>query len=112
MATSVYDTLYNWARSTSTSFSELRFLASVRDEAQQAGDGLVYRLRKWPELPASHRTADVFRTLSVMSSRPVNRHWMLRNSRLRARQVDALLRGLLAQGAVEALDVSGYPPAN
>jgi hypothetical protein len=100
MANSVYDTLYDWARGTGISPGE------------PPVDGLVYRLRRWPLLPPAHRTADVFRTLSVMSSRPVNRHWMLRHCKLHAQQLDALLQRLVAQGAIEAVDVSGYPDAN
>jgi hypothetical protein len=112
MANSVYDTLYNWARKTGNSLSGVGFVASVREPAEEGGDGLVYRLREWPVLQPSHRTAGVFRALSVMSNRPVNRHWMLRHSKLRAPQLDALLRRLVAQGAVEALDVSRYPRAS
>lgn len=106
---SVYDTLYLWARKTTTSFSELRFVASQRDEVRHDGDGLIYRLKYWPELPRDSRTADVFRALSVMSHRPVNRHWILTNSKLRPQQVDSLLERLVAQDAVEVIDGSKFP---
>lgn len=104
---SVYDTLYSWARRTSTSFAELRFAASERP-AENEGSGLIYRLKHWPELPATSRTADVFRALSVMSSRPVNRHWILTHSKLQAKQVDRLLQRLVEEGAVEVIDPSKY----
>ena len=107
---SVYDTLYSWARKTSTSFAELRFVASERGPAENEGDGLVYRLRHWPELPAASKTAEVFRALSVMSHRPVNRHWLLSHSKLPARQVDRLLQRLVDEGAVEVIDTSKYGP--
>jgi hypothetical protein len=107
---SVYDTLYSWARRTSTSFAELRFVASEREQLEQDGDGLIYRLRHWPELPASSRTAHVYRTLSMMSTRPVNRHWLLSHSKLPAQQVDRLLQRLVADGAVEVIDTSNFGP--
>jgi hypothetical protein len=100
---SVYDMLHDWARRTSTSFSELCFVVSVRDVPQPAG-GLIYRLKHWPDLPCHHRTAEVYRTLSVMSHRPVNRRWILSNSRLHKDQLDSLLQRLLREGAVEAID--------
>ncbi len=104
---SVYDTLYSWARRTSTSFAELRFVASERP-AENEGNGLIYRLKCWPELPAASRTADVFRTLSMMSNRPINRHWILTHSKLPAQQVDRLLQRLVDEGAVEVIDPSKY----
>jgi hypothetical protein len=105
---SVYGTLYNWARKTSTSFGELRFLASQRDDMENLGDELIYKLKYWPELSSHDRTADVFRTLSVMSTRPINRKWILTHSKLRARQVDQLLQRLVEEGAVEVIDRSKF----
>lgn len=104
---SVYDTLYSWARKTSTSFAELRFVASERP-AEHESNGLIYRLKHWPDLPAASRTADVFRALSVMSNRPVNRNWILTHSKLRTQQVDRLLQRLVEEGAVEVIDPSRY----
>lgn len=109
---SIYDTLSNWARKTTTSCADLRFMPSQRDEMTYEGENLIYRLKHWPELPSRDKTADVYRALSVMSSRPVNRHWILANSKLRAKQVDSLLRRLVSEEAVEAIDVSKFPPAN
>jgi hypothetical protein len=103
---SVYDTLYNWARRTSTSFSELRFVSSEREELPATG--LIYRLKHWPDLPRHHRTADVFRALSVMSNRPVNRHWILAHSRMHGDQLDSLLHRLVREGAVEAIDAAEF----
>src|SRR5688500_13105929 len=102
-----YDTLYSRARRTSTSFAELRFVASERP-AENEGDGLIYRLKHWPELPAPCRTADVFRALSMMSNRPINKHWILTHSKLPAQQVDRLLKRLVDEGAVEVIDPSKY----
>jgi hypothetical protein len=109
---SVYDTLYEWARKTTTSFADLRFMPSQRDDVDSGmGDGLIYKLKHWPELPRTSRTADVFRALSVMSHRPVNRHWILANSKLRAQEVDRLLERLVAEDAVEVIDGSKFPAA-
>lgn len=107
---SVYDTLYNWARRTTTSFAELRFMPSQRDGMDIEDDGLIYRLKQWPDLPPSSRTADVYRALSVMSHRPVNRHWILAHSKLQAPQVDQLLQRLVAENAVEVIDRTRYGP--
>lgn len=107
---SAYDTLYRWARRTTTSFADLCFAASQPDEpsAIDPSDKLVYRLKHWPNLAPAQRTAEIYRALSLMSNRPVNRSWFLRHSRMKARQLDHLLDGLVAQGAVEVLDVSSY----
>ncbi len=106
---SVYDTLYRWARKT-TSFAEPRFVPSERDAMDSETDPLIYRLKRWPDLPCHTRTAGVLRTLSMMSTHPVNRHWILANSKLRACDVDQLLERLVEQDAVEVIDGSKYPP--
>jgi len=105
---SVYDALYSWARKTTTSIGELRFVPSQRDDMENEADDLIYRLKHWPELPAQSRTADVFRALSVMSTRPINRRWILSHSKLRAEQLDQLLMRLIAEGAVEVIDGSKF----
>jgi hypothetical protein len=107
----VYDTLYNWARKTTTSIGELRFVPSQGDDIEIEGDGMIYRLKHWPELPIQNRTADVFRALSVMSTRPINRRWILAHSKLQAEQLDQLLMRLIAEGAVEVIDGSKYAAA-
>jgi hypothetical protein len=106
---SVYDMLHSWARKT-TSFAELRFVASQRDVMDNDSDALIYRLKHWPELPSLDRKADVFRALSVMSNRPINRRWILANSKLKAEQVDDLLHRLVAEGAVEVIDGAKFAP--
>lgn len=105
---SAYDTLWKWARRTTTSFGELRFGPSQPQDSLPPGDTLVYRLKHWPELPIRHRTANVYRALSLMSNRPVNRGWFLRHSRIKPKELDGLLDRLVAQGAVEVIDVSSY----
>jgi hypothetical protein len=106
-----YETVYQWARKTTTSFAELRFVSSERNDMEDDLNGLIYRLKHWPELPANSRTADVFRALSMMSNRPVNRHWILANSKMRADEVDRLLQRLIDEDAVEVIDGSKFPPA-
>ncbi len=77
-----------------------------------AGDDLVYRLRQWPDLPAKSKTADIYRTLSVMSTRPVNRHWITEFSGLAKAEVDSLLRRLTETNSVEVIDISKFPAAD
>lgn len=101
---SVYDTLCLWARKTTTSFAELRLLMERSEPAQEPADGLIYRLRVWPDLPPSSKTAGIFRALSVMSNRPVNRRWFVEHSRLPAAQADRLLQRLVDEGSVEVID--------
>lgn len=72
---------------------------------------LIYRLRTWPDLPQHARRLPVLRMLSVMSSRPVSRHWMLMQSRLRPAEVDSLLGDLEAAGALEVIDPAGFARA-
>ena len=108
---STYDTLYRWARSATSSIRDSRFLPSAIEDAQDDGESLVYRLREWPDLAPAHRTAPVYQALSLMSTRPVNRSWFVKHSRMKAQQIDRLLGTLLAQGAVEVVDVSAFRPA-
>jgi hypothetical protein len=105
---SAYDTLFRWARKTTTSFADLCFTVSLHEDAHAAGEGLVYRLKHWPDLLPAQRTADVYRALSLMSNRPVNRAWFLKHSRMKAAQLDRLLERLVAQGAVEVVDVASF----
>jgi len=107
MRNTVYDRLYQWARRTS-GFGDLGFAASVRGEAIISGDTLVYRLKHWPELPTPLRKASVFRALSVMSQRPVNRGWIVRHSKMRPAEIEDLLHHLATQGALQVIDVAQY----
>jgi hypothetical protein len=106
----VYGAIYSWAKRTTTSFAELRFLVSEREEVDDVSEGLIYRLKYWPELPAHRRTANVFRALSVMSHRPVNRHWLVAHSKLNSADIDRLLQYLIDEDAVEVIDGSKYRP--
>jgi hypothetical protein len=104
----VYDSFFTWAKKTTSSFAELRFVSSTRKEVHADEDRLIYRLKHWPELPDVRRTADVFRALSVMSHRPVNRRWFVTHSKLPPREVDQLLAHLIRQDAVEVIDGAKY----
>ena len=108
---SAYDTLYRWARTATSSIRDSRFLPSAIEDAHEDGEALVYRLRQWPDLAPAHRTAPVYRALSLMSTRPVNRNWFVKHSRMKAQQIDRLLGTLLAQGAVEVVDASAFRAA-
>jgi hypothetical protein len=107
MRNSFFDSLRELARRTSTTAGELSAVVPLREEPSQQR-GLVYRLRQWPDLPDRMRTADVLRALSVMSNRPVNREWLLRRVKLKARAVDELLAMLVTHGDVEVVDTSKF----
>jgi hypothetical protein len=72
------------------------------------GADLIYRLKAWPELGASERTAEIYRILSVMSSQPVNRLWLAARCTMPAQDLDKLLHQLVAQGALEVIDPARF----
>ena len=37
----------------------------------------IFRMKSWPDLPEAGRTAEIYRMLSVMSSQPVSRRWLV-----------------------------------
>src|SRR6185295_17556794 len=73
------------------------------------GADLIYRLKAWPEVTEPGRTAEIYRMLSVMSSRPVNRQWILTYTRMDPRRLEALLRQWVAEGAIEVIDPARFP---
>jgi hypothetical protein len=83
-----------------------RFLGAA--PPAQENRNLIYRLRAWPDLAEAGRTAGVYQLLSVMSNRPVTRQWIAMRSRMEPRQVDALLRQLVAAGAVDVIDPARF----
>lgn len=103
---SVIDSLRNWM----SSFSELRSAPHNPFETPTGEDALVYRLKHWPVLHETHKTAGVYRVLSVMSSRPVNRSFMLAQSRLPPHELESLLHNLKQERAIQVTDISEYPP--
>jgi hypothetical protein len=107
MRNTFLDSLRDLARRASTTMGDLPLLGQMREEPSPQ-PGLVYRLRQWPDLPERMRTADVLRALSVMSNRPVNREWLLRRVKLKARAVDELLAMLVTHGDVEVVDTSKF----
>ena len=96
---SVIDSLQTWARS-------LR--AAAAEPQPDLQEPVAFRLCAWPELPDALRTARVLRLLSTMSVRPVNRRWMMWQSKLGPREIEALLAHLEQQGALQQLVL---PPA-
>ncbi|RYG13332.1 MAG: hypothetical protein EON92_05805 [Burkholderiales bacterium] len=101
-----FATLHGWAQKFTSSLMDLRPAAQA--ERKSAPAGLTYLLRQWPSLPQSSKTADILRTLSVMSHRRVSRNWILRTSRLTPREVDGLLARLVEQDAVEVIDIAVF----
>jgi hypothetical protein len=73
----------------------------------RSGD-LIFRLKSWPQLPESGRTAEIYRMLSVMSSQPVNRRWLLERCRMAPQQLDAFLVQLVREGALEVIDPAHF----
>ena len=76
--------------------------------AHVGGADLIFRLKAWPRLPESGRTAEIYRMLSVMSSQPVNRRWLVERSRMAPQQLDALLVHLVREGALEVIDPARF----
>jgi len=69
---------------------------------------LIFRMKSWPRLPEDGRTAEIYRVLSVMSSQPVNRQWLIARCRMAPQQLDQLLMKLVADGALEAIDPARF----
>ena len=112
---SMFQTITEWAKRTSSSFGgsrpqllESAFHETVIDEPDVPGD-LIYRLKHWPELPGNLRTAEMLRLVSLMSSRPLRRSWILDRTRMDERRLDLLLKRLTAQKALDVLDPSRLP---
>ena len=100
--------LFSWIRKTRSLFAALCSLPFQSRDEKPAGEGLIYRLKYWPNLPQASRTAEVLRVLSVMSHRPVNRRWILAHTRLATDRIDTLLKDLVGRGAVEVIDPSRF----
>ena len=91
-----------------------RMLVPRRAGAGRAGLGshLIFRLKAWPSLPEAGRTAEIYRMLSVRSCQPVNRQWLLGRCTMPPGELDALLLKLMADGALEVIDPSGFSPSH
>ena len=105
----------DWARRTGSSFvgsrpelEESAFPRTMAPAPDIPGD-LIYRLRRWPELPSTMRTAEVLRLLSLMSSRPLRRSWILQRTRLVEKDLERLTRRLARDGSLDILDPSLLP---
>lgn len=106
----LYASLHQWIRKTTSSFAEL--CVTPQDtvlDASMDSHGLIYKLREWPALPDTWRTAPIFRALSVMSQRPVNRHWLIAGPGLAPAQADALILFLVSANAVDVTDTAAFP---
>jgi hypothetical protein len=80
-------------------------------EGRIAGGDLIFRLKAWPQLPESGRTAEIYRMLSVMSNQPVNRKWLLARFGMAPQRLDRLLTQLVADGALEVIDPARFARA-
>lgn len=96
--------------------SSLSFLSRLRPGTARArsrespADLLIYRLKRWPKLRSASMSTDICRALSIMSTRPVNRRWIMKNCGLELHEVDRLLQALVDQDAVEVTDSAKYRP--
>lgn len=105
----MYRRLQRWIRKTASSFAPLLVLPEAPDDdTALAGDSRVYRLRTWPELPSRLRTARIYRVMSVMTHRPVNRRWLVLRQGIAPDQADELLAYLLTENAVEVVDTADF----
>lgn len=106
----VADRLSLWLRKTSALLAPERRRRLATNAPIDSADCLIYRLKHWPRLRSVSKTAGIYRALSMMSTRPVNRRWILSNSGMAASDVDGLLRRLIAEGAVEVIDSTQFGP--
>jgi hypothetical protein len=79
----------------------------ARAPRSRASD-LIFRLKAWPQLSDTARTAEIYRILSVMSSQPVSRQWLHARCTMPVQELDKLLRDLAAQGALEVIDPARF----
>lgn len=101
--------LNQWIRKTASSFAPLLFLPEAPgDDTTVAGDSRVYRLRHWPALPPCLRTARIYRVMSVMTQRPVNRRWLVLRQGIPPAQADEMLAFLMADNAVDVVDTAEF----
>jgi hypothetical protein len=109
---SLFGQLHLWIRKTTSSFALLCATPpdTVLDDAVEHR-GLIYRLREWPALPEAWHTAPVFRALSVMSHRPVNRHWLIARQGMAPALADALIHYLVTHEAVDVVDAAAFARA-
>lgn len=80
----------------------------ARGDHRAAGADVIFRMKSWPQLPESGRTAEIYQMLSVMSSQPVNRRWLLHRCRMAPKDLDKLLVQLVREGALEVIDPASY----
>ncbi len=99
-----------WLRKMSALLAPERRRRLASNAQIDSSDCLIYRLKHWPRLRSVSKTAGIYRALSMMSTRPVNRRWILNNSGMAASDVDGLLRRLVAEGAVEVIDSTQFGP--
>src|SRR6478672_2467884 len=85
--------------------------AESRPAKRVPGADLIYRLKSWPEVTEPGRTAEIYRMLSVMSSRPVNRQWILSRTRMDPQKLEILLRKWVSEGAIEVIDPARFSPS-
>ncbi|TFZ01352.1 hypothetical protein [Ramlibacter rhizophilus] len=106
---SAFDTLQLWARKACHSAGLAVRKEPAREPAALPRESVAYRLRAWPTLPPSQCNARVWRLMSTMSVRPVDRGWMLEQSRLAPEELDALIDTLRRDRVVEVIELPASP---
>jgi hypothetical protein len=104
MLTSTLRRLWGGKRDEETTRSPFQATRPVAGARRMPASDLIFRLKSWPQLPEDGRTAEIYRMLSIMSSQPVNRGWLLARCRMAPQQLDRLLLKLVADGALEVID--------
>lgn len=104
----VVETISGWARRAST-WADAGGTTDPAPTQRDSAHGLIYRLRRWPTLPASLRTADVLRLLSRMSSGPVSHSWILKHGKVRRERLERLLLHLRTQEALHTINPASFP---
>ena len=71
----------------------------------------AYRLKHWPQIPERFRTARVLGACSRMSLGPVTANWLLDAMGLAPAAASQLMSELIAQDAIDCIDLGPRTPA-
>lgn len=107
----VVEAISAWARRASSWGDGRREASEPVVPGRDGPTSLIYRLRRWPSLPSSLKTADVLRLLSLMSIRPVSHAWILAHGKVGREKLEHLLLHLRTQQAVETINPASFPAA-
>lgn len=72
-------------------------------EVMWDGAGSAYRLQAWPDLRPAHKTARIYRALSVMTTRPVSVAWFSKCAGLPPHDAQRLIDWLVSEDCAKEL---------